>query len=210
MMSVMASLCLKSPARNYGVKLTAWTATAAVLVAAIACRDRGTAEGRVLALGKDTTWCRYQPGTVASIQDSVRGYRLPPGFHVAEDQFPTLALVRFGGLARATEPQVRHFGNMFDLQVRHLPDSLDLLQRELNFVEAQDTIWLPVEESLIREFSAEVASGDTVTVFVAYLGTIAFDDSTQQRVLVVSEFESHMPGKRWIHDACASPTQLGT
>ena len=149
---------------------------------------------------RDTTWCRYTPGSIHGILAAVSGYRLPPGYNFATSQFPTLARVTFGGRWRPTEAIVRHFSDVNDTTARHLPRPKDLMQRELNFVEGGDTLWVPVEEPLIPSFSSEVRAGDSVTILVLYAGTFAASDTSQLRVLIVTEFESS--AKRWLYNAC--------
>ena len=166
------------------------------------CRPAGDRD-TAAADGSDNHWCRYEPGTIRHILGAIDGYRLPPGYNFATTQFPTVARVTFGGNWRPTTAIVRHFADVFDTTAARRSQPRDLLQHELNFVEGADTLWLPIQEPLVSDFSHEVQRGDSVNLLVLYAGTFVGLDSTQLRVLMVTDFESAR--KRWLYAACHPP-----
>jgi hypothetical protein len=134
--------------------------------------------------------------------DSVADFRPRPGFDLAIDrQYPTRAAVVYTGESRPLAPQIRAFFALLLRTFYHTSDPLRH-QHEERFVEEGVDYWLPIQEPLIAEMSKELAPGDSVTIFALYHGTFTAADSTNTRVIGVTEFESRRPGCDWFAKVC--------
>jgi len=74
--------------------------------------------------------------------------------------------------------------------VHGLPASVDsLFHRECLLREDQLELWLPTQETVLRDLTREFKVGDTVTMLVGYLGALR-RDTTFDWVFVVNEYDS--------------------
>ena len=180
-----------------------WTAFLAT-VATVSCAGRGTGPSPVRPQIATTSWCRYHDGSVRAILDTLADFRPRPGFDLltSGDQFPTRATVVYTGASRQLTPQIRAFFTVFFRVLYRTTDSLRY-QHEERFGENGVDYWLPVQEPLIAEMGQELTSGDSVTIFALYHGTYTAPDSTNTRVLGVTEFESRH--REWFTKACGGP-----
>jgi hypothetical protein len=142
-----------------------------------------------------TSWDRYKPGTLSAVMDqhdsSIRAGSVDrrPSWVVTGNQFPTLARVRYRGDSRPVDSIrleiVRHWGVSF------LRDSsiARAFHREYLFQEGNQSLWLPVQDSVARYFARELKPGQDVTLYVLWLGAYyAGKDITW--AFIVTEFKA--------------------
>src|SRR5690348_18341647 len=122
------------------------------------------------------SWCRYQPGSFAAIEQQHRADvndTLPVGHRAwvfnAEFRGVRVPVVYMG----ATRPLADVDSTFLDGYLyRVLPDSAyrALFHKEVRFVSGRDTLWLATQDSLIPDLTKEAQPGDSVTLFVSWLG----------------------------------------
>jgi len=151
-----------------------------------------------------STWCRYQARQLSEImaqhdedfrQDS-RDTGLP-GLHFTADQFPSRAVVvRGDSIQSITHDHKRLIEQYFSQFIRRpVPD--DVFQHEVLFLEERDSLWLPIQESLIPGLVSEAAPGDSVIVFAVWLGALTTAAGDIDWVFTVNEFGTSRSAAHW-------------
>jgi hypothetical protein len=173
-------------------------------IGTVSCAGRNTGASPTRPEVATTSWCRYHNGSLQAILDALANFRPRPGFDLltSGDQFATRATLVYTGESRQLAPQIRAFFALFFRVLYRTSDSLRY-QHEERFIENGIDHWVPVQEPLIAEMGQELASGDSVTIFALYHGTYTAPDSTNTRVIGVTEFESRH--REWFAKACGEP-----
>jgi hypothetical protein len=142
-----------------------------------------------------TTWDRYQPGTLSAIMQehdsTIRAESAGknPSFHFTGDQFPTRARVIYKGESRPVDSTrleiMRRWGSAF---LRDSSIAGDF-HREYLFQEGRALLWLPVQDTVASFFARELKPGQPVTLFVMWLGAY-YREGTIEWAFIVNEFST--------------------
>lgn len=152
-----------------------------------------------------SSWCEFRPGTLAAIIAIFRGDvvdSLKPGQHNVGFSATTRATrvaVIYLGASRVLPPADSTFlDNYFFKLHRIASDSAfrGLFHQELRFAEGADTLWLPVQDSLIPALRQEARSGDRVTLFARWLG-LHQEGPAATWMFVVNEFATASSDSSW-------------
>ena len=128
-------------------------------------------------------WDDYKPYTLAAViaeqpHPSTADYRTTAG------DFPYLVNVGFTGQRRPLLPQKRRVIEQWVKSLRLNPGALSLYEEEFGFLEAGVTYWLPVQQQLISHFAKELKTGDTIRLYVVWIGS-----TKSESVFLVNEFQ---------------------
>ncbi len=158
------------------------------------------------------SWCRYRPGTIDAIVQQHR-----------EDVVDTLAIGQrnwaINASFRGVQAPVIYLGQTRPLSVmdssfldgyfyRVLPDTgyRALFHRAASFVTGRDTLWAAMQDSLIPALAREAKAGDTVTLFVSWLG-MHQEGPKATWVFVVNEFATATSRGAWDRVLASCPPQ---
>jgi hypothetical protein len=143
-----------------------------------------------------TTWDRYQPGTLSAIikaQDStIRAEAAGdknPSYHFSGDQFPTRARVTYRGESRPVDSMRREVVRRWGLAFHRDSSIANDFHREYLFQEGQESLWLPVQDTVASFFARELKSGQPVTLYVMWLGAY-YHEGTIEWAFIVNEFST--------------------
>ncbi len=145
------------------------------------------------------SYCAYQQGTLQAIMD---GASLP-----FEPGTATDTQVVYSGDTRPTRARVvylaasRSLAGIDSVYLDRVPAEplhrlRSLYHTELAFVERTDTLWLPVQDSLIPDLMTEARKGDTVEVFVRRVGAHRVNRRTTW-IFLVTEFATPASRASW-------------
>ncbi|SRR6266704_4739511 len=159
-----------------------------------------------------SSWCRYQPGTLRAIIQQHRADiidTLPANqrhWVVNGSFWGTKASVIYLGRTRHLESVDSTFLDGYLYRVA--PDTAfrALFHNEGGFVEGQDTLWLAIQDSLIPELAAEAQPGDVITLFTSWLGAHQ-EGSHATWVFVVNEFATPKSQSDWDQTLASCPHQ---
>ena len=153
-------------------------------------------------LSAQSSWCAYHPGTLRAVIDehqSSLAANLAPGHRndiISADTRPTRATVMYIGEIRPLPSTDSSFLDGYFLRVVRDTAFRALFRREVRFVEGRDTLWLPMQDSLIADLQGEVRPGGAMTVFARWLG--ARQDGPRTRwFFTVNEFATPASQSHW-------------
>jgi len=155
----------------------------------------------VLAFGQaaaqtPSKWCEYVP---RSTKDILEHAHLGDSSDIdfSGGQFPSRITLRYTGNNRSLSPDRRGFLRDYSRVIGIL--GLDTLYRhEVEFALAADTTyWFPIQDATLKEFQAEVASGDTSTLFLLWAGSYRRPNAPRGYVFLINEFTSRRSADDW-------------
>ncbi len=156
-------------------------------------------------LGAQSSWCEFRPGTLQSILSTYRSEvidTLRPEQRndvVSATTVPVRATLTYLGDSRRLVPaDSAYLDHYFFNLHRVASDSAlrALFHLELRFAEPGDTLWLPVQDSLIPALRQEAKAGDRVTLFARWLG-LHQEGQQVTWVFVVNEFATRASDSSW-------------
>ena len=140
-------------------------------------------------------WGRYRPGTITAIVElhdsTIRATptNLLPTWVLPGNQFPTRAQVTYRGDSHPIDSTRREIVRRWGLSYLRDSSIAATYHREYLFQEGRYALWLPVQDKVASFFPRELQSGQTVTLYVLWLGAhYAGGDVTW--AFVVTEFDT--------------------
>ncbi|HEX6278511.1 MAG TPA: hypothetical protein VFZ49_00730 [Pyrinomonadaceae bacterium] len=103
------------------------------------------------------------------------------------NSYPTSAAVKFTGESRKISDTTQ---SLISIWLETLGKSKDLAKRfefEFKYIEDGVEYWIPTQHPLPERFSKEVKSGESITIYLAWVG-IEFENSTPKMLAIVNEF----------------------
>lgn len=154
------------------------------------------------ALEAQANWCSYRIGTMRAVMEQHRENIVPDlpadnhNFIHNTRPWPFRTSVTYLSTTRLLPP----FDSMFlDAHLRDVVHDTAFrarFHRQALFVEGADTLWLPIQDSLIPGLAGEATRGDTVTLFVRWLG--AHQEGPRATwVFIVNEFATARSQADW-------------
>jgi len=158
------------------------------IVAFVALVATGTLSGQ-------STWDRYRPGTITRvITEEGRALSGPMGTSTDEvirlsgGRIGLRVVLRYTGKGRPVSEGrievIRRWAAAFGSRI----SVNDLFRQEYLFIEGDRELWLPVQSPVESHLRMELRPGDSVTVFVAYVGARRRAHQTDW-IFVVNEFQ---------------------
>ena len=156
------------------------------------------------AVAGQSTWCRYQARPLAGVIDQhaaeLREEALADtlhGRHFSARQFPRRVNVVYSGQVRPVptahyEFLEHYFGAILG---RSLPPGL--FQREVLVSERDLEFWIPIQDQLVPQLESEAAPGDTVLLFVVWLGAFSTIDGELDWLFMINEFGAQRSLETW-------------
>jgi len=158
----------------------------------------------VLALGASSLsaqtpskWCQYFPRGLDTIVNQHREAAAQSDISVTGDPFPSRLTLRYTGEGRPLTPDRRDFLGKYFRFLRQ-PERADLFAHELQFqADSGRTYWFPIQETMLPEFQAEVAPGDSSTLFLLWAGVYGPRGGSKDWVFLINEFTSSKSTTYW-------------
>lgn len=158
------------------------------MVAIVALFAAGTLPGQ-------STWDRYRPGTISGvITEETPALHVPTGARTGDvirlsgGRVGLRVMLRYMGRGRAVSEDrievIRRWAAAFGSRI----SVNDLFRQEYLFIEGDRELWLPVQSPVESYLRMELRPGDSVTVFVAYVGARRRAHQTDW-IFVVNEFQ---------------------
>jgi hypothetical protein len=128
------------------------------------------------------SWDLYEPRTLKEITNTIAAKSLKnPDVLIRDDKkdvsiilsynsFQSRVKATYTGTSRKVSDQRKEVISIWLKTLGKPKELLDLFENEYLFLEDKVEYWLPVQKSLIPYFGEELKKGDTVTLFVAWLG----------------------------------------
>ncbi len=143
-------------------------------------------------------WERYQPRTLRQLTteqvEEMRTFLEPPAPDVALSgrDFPSRVRVIYTGQSRELTGASAQLLWLWVAAFGIEPEDAALFAREMLFREGSDEYWLPVQDPLIPHFESELRPGDSVTLYLIWIGARREGDEVVG-VFLVNEFDKE-PG----------------
>jgi|SRR5438477_5014756 len=154
-------------------------------------------------------WCGYQlrtPGWIIANEADTETVRTSD-FIATADPFPSRVPVRFTGAVRSISDDRRLFLKNY-FHFRNLQGSDTLLQHEIQAADRDgDTLWFPIQETMLGDFRSEVAPGDSTTLFLLWAGAFGPKNKVKDWVFLVNEFTSLRSRSYWIDELATCRAQ---
>lgn len=138
-------------------------------------------------------YSQYQPGRLAEIVETERAAAgTVTGYVITGDTRPTRVRVEYLGRSRRLSDERLAVWENF-LKSRRMNEGLvNLLEKEWTFREGDQEYWLPVQQQVAAFFEKELKTGDSVDLFVSYIGGLS-ENGQFVPVIVVNEFNRVTP-----------------
>lgn len=165
-----------------------WRIAVAVGVLVLAA---GVSRGSVRQEGFD--YGQYQPARLAEIVEAEKtAAGEVTGYVITGDTRPARVRVEYLGRSRRLSDERLAVWENF-LKSRRMDEGLvNLLEKEWAFREGDREYWLPVQQQVAAFFEKELKSGDSVDLFVSYIGGLS-ENGQFVPILVVNEFNRVAP-----------------
>jgi len=150
---------------------------------------------RFCPLTAQSNWDRYRPGTITAVMDlhdsTIRATpaNMLPTWVLPGNQFPTRAQVTYRGDSHPVDSTRREVVRRWGLSYLRDSSIAGPYHREYLFQEGEHLLWLPVQDKVASFFPRELHPGQTVALYVLWLGAhYAGGDITW--AFVVTEFDA--------------------
>jgi hypothetical protein len=158
-----------------------------------------------LAAQARSPWCRYQvrapDSIIAQHVESVKGSDLVVTGH----QFPSRMSFRFTGTTRPLSDARRDFLEKYFKAVNR-PGGDTLFRHELHVTrDSARHYWFPIQEATLGDFRAEVAPGDSTTLFLLWAGAFGPKAGPKEWVFLINEFSSKQSAGHWAEELATCP-----
>lgn len=134
------------------------------------------------------------PNLIANPNVLMKGPDGKPLLSLSYNSFPTRTTVVFTGETRKTSERRIKLLEFWLTTLGRAKSEAKLFENELRFVENGETYWLPVQSTLLPNLKTEVKNGDTVEIYVAWVGA-EYVDEKPISLAVVNEFIANSPQK---------------
>ena len=146
-------------------------------------------------------WDNYEPRTLKEITTTIAAKSLKnPDVLIQNDKkdvsiilsynsFPSRVKATYTGESRKVSDQRKELIAAWLKTIGKPKELLDLFENEYLFVEDKVEYWLPVQKKVASYFKDELKKGDTVTIFVAWLGARKQAKDVDY-VFLMNEFEA--------------------
>src|SRR6266567_4653196 len=122
-------------------------------------------------------------------------------------QFPSRVTLRYTGNTRSLSADRQRFLHDYFNRVLAMPGTDTLFRHEVEFAQPSDSsLWLPIQETMLRDLQAEVRRSETSIVFLLWAGSYrrAFYEpgamaagASQDYLFLVNEFTSAKTRDNW-------------
>ena len=148
-----------------------------------------------------SSWDLYEPRTLKEITNTIAAKSLKnPDVLIRDDKkdisiilsynsFQSRVKVVYTGTSRKVSDQRKELISIWLKTLGKPKELLDLFENEYLFTEDKVEYWLPVQKTVASYFGEELKKGDTVTVFVAWLGARKEAKSIDY-IFLMNEFEA--------------------
>ncbi len=140
-------------------------------------------------------WCEY---VVRSTKDLLAHARLGDSANIgfSGGGFPSRVTLRHTGNTRAVSVARQAFLRKY-FQVIDRVGLDTLFRHEVEFASADTSYWLPIQEATLADLRAEVAPGDTSTLFLLLAGSYGRPNGAHEYVFLINEFTSPKSADDW-------------
>ena len=150
---------------------------------------------------QSSSWDLYKPRSLKEITNTLAAKVLKnPDVLIRDDNkdvsiilsynsFQSRAKVTYTGTSRKVSDQRKEVISLWLKTLSKPKEHLDLFENEYLFTEDKVEYWLPVQKQVASYFGEELKKGDTVTVFVAWLGARK-DAKSVDHIFLMNEFEA--------------------
>ncbi|HSK71624.1 MAG TPA: hypothetical protein VK892_08015 [Pyrinomonadaceae bacterium] len=148
-----------------------------------------------------SSWDLYQPRTLKEIITTIAAKSLKnPDVHIRDEKkdisiilsynsFQSRVKATYTGSSRKVSDKRKEFISIWLKTLDKPKEYLDLFENEYLFIEDKVEYWLPVQKQVASFFSEELKKGDTVTLFVVWLGARK-DKNSIDYIFLMNEFEA--------------------
>ena len=146
-----------------------------------------------------SSWCDYVPRDLRQVMEHAH-LGDSGDITMSGGQFPSRVAVRYFGANRPAAPALKAFlAAYFRSKGRAGTDTL--FHRELQFAQAGDSsYWFLIQERSFAAFQSEVQPGDTLSVFLLWLGSFAVPNRPRGYAFAVNEFTSAKSASQWTQE----------
>ena len=150
---------------------------------------------------QSSSWDLYEPRTLKEITSTIAAKSLKnPDVLIRDDKkdvsiilsynsFQSRVKATYTGTSRKVSDQRKEVISIWLKTLGKPKEILDLFENEYLFVEDKVEYWLPVQKTVASYFDKELKKGDTVTVFVAWLGARK-EAKSLEYIFLMNEFEA--------------------
>ena len=148
-----------------------------------------------------SSWDLYEPRTLKEFTNTIAAKSLKkPDVLIRDDKkdvsiilsynsFQSRVKVVYTGTSRKVSDQRKELISIWLKTLGKPKELLDLFENEYLFTEDKVEYWLPVQKQVASYFADELKKGDTVTLFVAWLGARKEAKSVDY-IFLTNEFEA--------------------
>jgi len=153
------------------------------------------------ASAQSSSWDLYEPRTLKEFTTTIAAKSLKkPDVLIRNDKkdvsiilsynsFQSRVRVIYTGTSRKVSDQRKELISIWLITLGKPKELLDLFETEYLFTEDKVEYWLPVQKQVASYFGEELKKGDTVTLFVAWLGARREAKSVDY-IFLTNEFEA--------------------
>ncbi len=153
------------------------------------------------AFAQSSSWDLYEPRTLKEITSTIAAKSLKSPDVLITDKKKDVSIIlsynsfqsrvkaTYTGTSRKVSDQRKEVISIWLKTLGKPKEILDLFENEYLFTEDKVEYWLPVQKTVASYFDEELKKGDTVTVFVAWLGARKEAKSVDY-IFLMNEFEA--------------------